>query len=193
MTQEPIKTPKKKRNKIIPPIPPSELILQNNEAKYHPDKDGVDHINIHIWSKTPLGRRLASETECYFNHPEFGPFKSIEGFHFWITHYNVPDIIREAHGRKLHERFGSYKPRRIGNIKELLISAHIAKISQNQDLKRMLKECTLPFTSYYVNKTGLIITLYKREYLITLFDSYRRHLRENKQGEFIFPTSSVVV
>lgn len=160
-----------------------ELIEQNNEARYTPKTDGIDHINIHFWAQTPLGKLLATETECRFIHPDFGPFKSIEGFYFWVSHFGVPDTVRDAFGTKINKRFGTFKQRRLSNLKELLFTAHIAKISQHHQLVKMMRECTLPFTSYYVNERGLVIEIFKRQYLTDFLDAYRNHLRTGASPE----------
>lgn len=181
--------PKKKKSRR-PALQAEELIKQSNESRYGPQTDGVDHINIHLWAKTPLGVMLSSEAECYFNHPTFGPFRSIEGLFHWITHQNVPDTIREAHGTKMAKRFPGYQPRRIGDIRTILIEAHIEKIMQNRSLITMLQNCTLPFTCYYTNSSGLIIQVYKRAWLIEFFEAFRRHLREHGATPFHYKIPS---
>lgn len=181
MPASPPRSPQRRRKD--PQIPARELIEQSNEARYTPATDGVDHINIHFWAQTPLGKLLATETECRFVHPDFGPFKSIEGFYFWVSHIGVPDVVRDAFGTKINKRFGAFKQRRLSNLKELLFSAHIAKISQHPHLAKLLRDCTLPFVSYYVNTSGLVIEIYKRQYLIDFLDSYRNHLRSGGTSE----------
>jgi len=170
-------------------ILPAELIQQNNDSRYKPEMDGVDHINVHTWSKTPLGKLLAAEADCRFQHPEFGPFRSINAFYFWVTHVNVPDEIRDAYGTKMQQRFGRFKVRQIGNLNELVIGAHIAKISQNVALIKMLRDCILPFTCYYTNKAGLIIEVPARQPLLQFLEEYRAYIQRGcKPSEFSYKT-----
>jgi len=122
----------------------------------HPDKDGVDHVNVYTRGKTSLGRSLSNLADISLVHPEHGEFRTLEGLYFWRATGMRNDLLRKVNG---------YDARTIGHKIEKVwdddfqLDVKIglaAKIIQNPDLMEALKTryTDLPFHHYYFYGKG---------------------------------------
>lgn len=125
---------------------------------YDPFEDGVTHINVYSKGKTPLGRSLSNFANTPFEHPEYGYFSSIEGFWYWLSTGGNRNEFRALHGFKAKEvgRLIREELQREGGLAIVedfdakIKKAILCKIEQNTELRKALKESSLPLTHYYI-------------------------------------------
>lgn len=86
----------------------------------------------------------------------------------------------------MQERFGKYRTRHFSNIEEVVLLAYRAKLLQNPQLIKMIRECTLPFTIYYTNTLGLIIDVCSRQYIVDFLEAFRTHIRHAEPETFVY-------
>lgn len=115
----------------------------------NPRNDGLDHINA--WSKgeTSMGRQLSNFAHTPFTHPRYGPFKSVEGFWYWVKTGMQHDHLRELWGY-IAKKEGSKLP--IVNCTEfedIIREGLYSKITQTHLLSERLAGSTLPICHYY--------------------------------------------
>lgn len=130
--------------------------LKNFKAKYakntlefSPSRDGVDHINIYSKANTSLGRDLSNFADIGFKHPDYGQFRTVEGFWYYVSTGFKYEQLRTMSGPEA-KKFGKEIPKvPIDCFEGLIISAIQAKISQSPELYLNLKNSILPFTHYY--------------------------------------------
>lgn len=138
---------------------------------YRPATDGIDHINVYSKGKTKLGRLLTNFARTPFIHPIHGKFASVEGCWYWLAvsgngrayFPDEADELRALHGndakvagKELLQRpeldyaylVRSTEP--TWSFMQNVKSALLAKVEQNEALRQMLKESTLPLVHYYV-------------------------------------------
>lgn len=121
--------------------------------------DGIDHINIdNNCAKTELGKLLTPFAKTPFEHPEYGPFFSLEGFWHWIrssAKNEVKDEIRSLHGKRAHafgKKITEDSPIILQNFRELVIVAMYYKIidRNNAHLYDLFVASDLPIKFYYL-------------------------------------------
>lgn len=145
-------------------------------GKINPDEDGDTHINIYTKGKTELGRMLSNLSNIGFTHPTYGEFRSMEGWYYYVaTGFKVEDL----------KHYYGFNAKALGNKFERVpnddFERHIKcglmlKILQNERLKEMVKESTLPFTHYY-NYGGKIILPKGQLYQVEYIESFRQELK----------------
>lgn len=130
---------------------------------YSPEDDGVTHINVYSRAKTELGQLLSNFAHTPFIHPKDGYFASVEAYWYWLS---LSDGVNDTENVSLRNLYG-YRAKEIGRIlrkkaeecgcerkvedfEARIKKAILCKIEQNDDVKKLLKECTLPLTHYYV-------------------------------------------
>ena len=125
----------------------------------NPELDGIDHINVYSKGRIELGRLLTNFSDVSFIHPQFGQFRSVEGFWYWLGSRN--DALRTLHGweaKKVGKESGAhdyiYLPEE--EFKYQIKLAISLKLEQNPTLKQMLKESNLPLTHYYVYQNKIV-------------------------------------
>lgn len=121
--------------------------------------DGVDHINVdNNFAKTDLGKLIAPFAKTPFEHPEYGPFFSLEGFWHWIRSAEpneIKDEIRSLHGKRAHA-FGRKLTEQntciLPDFRELVMNAMYYKIidRNNSHLYDQFVASDLPFKFYYL-------------------------------------------
>lgn len=145
----------------VPGAPPETVVTADTVMLNDPqnvfkkvDRDGVDHINIDLRGKTLLGQQLTQMYDLGFIHPEYGQFRSVEGFVGFIRSGAREDRFRwmvgmEAryHSRKLETSF-------IPGFREIVTEANYFKIVQSESLLKAFTESTLPFDHYYLFETN---------------------------------------
>lgn len=144
----------------------------NIKAIDHTKVDGVDFINIAVSGKTKLGRFLAMDyigfidndryrnTIDYFVHPVFGKFNTLYNFSVFLRSVTQDDTLRHANTRHLWptiknypEQFNEYVPNELA----LIAYAMWEKVDQNEEMKNLLTESTLPFDSFRTTTTERVI------------------------------------
>lgn len=113
--------------------------------------DGVDHINMSMFSKTDLGYALAMETSYRFEHPVFGPFFSVRGFSHWLKSGNFDDTYRRLSERNVANYYRDNRDNQrayVDNFFYMLAVASYEKIKTYPAMVEDLKNSTLPFEMY---------------------------------------------
>jgi hypothetical protein len=149
------------------------------------DEDGVRHINIHPEGNTELGKLLSHFPHTPFTHPFLGPFRSMEGFWYYMRSGEnlVPAGDRDDQLRYLigysAKAHGKNRPLvRYPDFREDVMAANYQKIIQNVELKEMVIESELPFVQYYVvKKSGMIVKPLEHEWLCEGFEKIREALK----------------
>lgn len=128
------------------------------ELEINPSEDGVTHINVYSRGKTELGKLLSNFAHTPFEHPEHGHFSSVEGFWYWLSTGKNQTQFRGLYGFKAKEvgklvrneqaKTNSFV--HIDGFKAEIKKAILCKIEQNEHIRTLLKESTLPLTHYYV-------------------------------------------
>lgn len=121
-------------------------------AKYTPESDGVDHINVYSNGRTILGRQLSNLAHTPFIHPEYGAFASIEGFWHWAGTGMQHESLRSMHGIAALKKGRTFTKVIIDNFEEIIKSAIEVKINTYPLLKLGLIKNKLPLTHYFVFK-----------------------------------------
>ena len=117
---------------------------------YHPDQDGVDHINIYSQARTPVGRWMSNFAEQDIT-TEDGPFASIEAYWYWL---GTGDERLRKLGGFAAKQLGKQLPR----TRELTEEEFRAKIKRalsvkaegRPDFVKALRDNPLPLAHYYV-------------------------------------------
>ena len=149
-----------------------------------PKYEGYDHINIYSKSKLKLGRSLASSFHSVFIHPEYGMFRSIDGFYFWLLTGRLYPELKKLHGYKASE-FGKKKHKAIKidkKFKEEIQAAICYKIMQNQYIQELLIDSELPLTCYYYYGEAMhepkVYDQYKKnDYIVHAIEEIRIRLK----------------
>lgn len=121
-----------------------------------PDTDGIDHINIYSKGETELGRLLSNFAYTPFNHPEYGVFKSVEGFWYWWFTGKQHDHLRLLTGVYAKKEGKSLVTEgyEVGEEdKQGILEAIRCKLRQNKSLLKLLMHSTLPLMHYYAYGT----------------------------------------
>lgn len=123
--------------------------------KHDPWLDGATHVNIYSKSRCELGRLLSNFAEVPFDHPVYGKFKSIEGFWYWLTVPNEESRKNQlrlvsGYGAKILGRALRGKDWESTEIFKRSILEALEIKAQNEKIKKLLSENTLPFAHYYV-------------------------------------------
>ena len=122
---------------------------------YTPETDGIDHINIYTKGETKLGRDLTNLSNVGFTYPDYGTFKSMEGFwYYYLTGCQFRELTNtngfqsKSLGKTLKE-FRVDKEGLTEGHKEVLKEGIRCKLRQNKHLLEDLISSDLPFSHYY--------------------------------------------
>lgn len=124
------------------------------------EKDSIDHINIYSKGKTELGRLLSNFSECPFDYPPYGHFKSVEGFWYWFLTGQKHEYLKNLSGWQAKKEGQKYRDDRVDKKsltqeqKDIILEAIRCKLRQHKKIRLLLKESTLPFEHYYEYGTG---------------------------------------
>lgn len=146
---------------------------------YRYETDGIDHINVYSKGKTHLGRLLTNFAHRPFNHYKDGYFASVEAYWYWLSSGKTHDEIRPLHGFDC-KKIGKTLPR----IETEDFECHIKKailesIEQNEAVKSLLRDNTLPLAHYYVYGAGYTakhIYLPQYDWIIDYLNEIREYL-----------------
>lgn len=147
-----------------------------------PEDDGRTHINISSNGATQLGRDLTHFAAIPFIHPIYGPFKTMEGFWHYIKGQDPDDAFRTLTASKAKQyakdRITVKRPNFINIVKE----ANFHKIEQNEVLKQLMIDSTLPFEYYYLyGPEQLKILPGHAPWLCSSFEEIRRMLKAGQR------------
>lgn len=153
--------------------------------KYKPEDDGITHINIYSRGKTRLGRMLSNFSKSKFTHPKYGEFNSIEGFWYYIKFININEDRKEGLrylygyaakqlGRQLEK---DLVPDKNTDFIKLVKEAITLKIMQDNEIKELLSNTSLPLTHYYLASTGYPIIPKNVDWVVEHIESVRTNLQ----------------
>lgn len=120
-----------------------------NTKTYLPVNDGVDHINIYTKGQTLLGRLLSNMADVPCVHPKYGAFRTVEGFWYYVATGFKYEEFRSLSGYDAKKQGRNYPRIPVGNFHDMVKEVIRSKIENSPDLKKLVKESTLPFTHYY--------------------------------------------
>lgn len=129
----------------------------NSATQNKKKKKGDGHTYININGKTELGQMLAHFYESRFVHPYFGPFNSMEGFWHYIKTKEKDDRLRDLSGLDAKKLGTQLTKQYVKNFREVILAAEFFKIEQNEKLKKLFVESTLPFDYYYLFGVGEVV------------------------------------
>lgn len=124
-----------------------------------PENDGITHVNIYSKGKTELGRFLSNFYPCPIE-TEDGPFKSIEGYWYWLSCKR--EELREAYGftaKNLGRAFGGKDWLDDVEFKAKISQAITLKLSTplaSEIIYRNKKLLDLPLKHYYTYGTKVV-------------------------------------
>jgi hypothetical protein len=150
-----------------------------------PTEDGITHVNIYSQGRTELGRML-SNFYAFHIMTEDGPFKSVEGYWYWlgITDCDQKESLRKLSGYLAKMR-GSEMKKALGirldfEFERKVIKAIWYKVRRNAHLFTGAL-AALPFEHYY-NFGGKIHDVKpKYPWLVDGISKMRDHLLETGQ------------
>ena len=168
----------------------------------HPDRDGIDFINIWFKGKTELGQMLSHFYNSPFEHPYFGPFNSMEGFwHFIQTIEKDNELSVPIHYNKLRSLSGmaaknygkSLTWHKVDQFYEIIEAANYYKIEQNTKLYNMFVSSKLPFEMYFIKKSSgdadgqgeIVIKLENYRWLLNSFEKIRIMMQYDERPKII--------
>lgn len=117
---------------------------------YVPEDDGVTHINIYSKGKTELGRWLTNFADSPFYHPEYGYFRTMEGFWYWLKTGMQYDQLREVYGFQAKELGRKWPAVEVERFEDKIKNAIRIKLLSHPHMLNKLIDSTLPLTHYYV-------------------------------------------
>lgn len=121
-----------------------------------PDTDGINHINVYSKGRTQLGRLLSNFAHTPFvADPQDGEFASVEAYWYWLKTGCKWDELKPLYGynaKAIGKTFPRVEMAEFDGknvFDELIKEAIRCKLRQNHDLRRLLKDSTLPLEHYY--------------------------------------------
>jgi len=146
----------------------------------HPDKDGIEHINIYSKGKTELGRFLSNFTHTPINIEQYGSFESIEGLWYWLGTRN--NELRNLYGF-MAKKVGRESKNTITlpsqEFQSIIKSAIRHKINSYPRMRQEFIASTLPFMHYYVFGNPPVIRDAGFKWLVIYFESLRKELEND--------------
>jgi len=150
-------------------------------------EDGVDHINIWDRGNTTLGKFLSHNAKTPFTHNIFRKFCSMDSFWKYIQSEERDDRLRVMSGVTLRAFSKQLTMLRINNFKAIILDSEWQKLKQYPDKVKIMRESTLPFDFYYINKkSGIRIRPTYFNWLIAGINEIRTALIENREPDFTF-------
>lgn len=161
------------------PAPPAPV-------RFSKKTDGIDHINISPQGLTDLGVLLAHFTESRFTHDYLGPFTSMEGFWYYVKAAIPDDKLRNLHGKSAY-MYGKTLPSiRRRHFQEIIMDGNYFKILQNEKLKELFINSTLPLTQYYnFGPNAVPINPKTMPWIVTDFEELRDIFKKGDEKEIV--------
>lgn len=163
-------------NPRLRPFPPPMSWLQ----------DGVDHINIGHGVATELGKTLAIGSNLSVNHSIFGKFCNVESFSYYIQSVERDDRLRRLYGLKLVKAASRLTLIKPVNYNAMVLDTMYQRIFQNKALYTLVKESTLPFEHYYINKASIRVRPNHFDWFIRGMEEIRRAIKSDTAPDFFY-------
>lgn len=115
-----------------------------------PKQDGVTHINVYSKGLTELGRYLSNFSECNIQ-TEDGPFRTVEGYWYWLACQD--ERLRSTDGwgsKKLGRDLRAPDWPKTPGFEQKILKAIALKLTNPWCVEHLIKSGTLPFFHYYV-------------------------------------------
>lgn len=144
-------------------------------------RDGVDHINCTNMGSTPLGTALSTQTRTPLKHQCAGPFRTMEGFMWYLRTENdmyrsLSGHIANVTGQKL--RSDEKKPIPNELFQLLVADAYWQFISGNEELAKQVAASELPFDMYNIDRSGIRIRIQNATWLVHILEIIRQTLNK---------------
>lgn len=149
------------------------------KRRFVPEADGFTHVNVYSKGKTELGRFLSNFTDFHIS-TEDGPFRTIEGYWYWLS--SRDERLRLTNGfdsKKLGRSISAQEWLRDPEFKNKIRKAIIIKIVSNSEMLDAFIVTKLPFTHYYVYGEK-VIDVPQAGWIVDFLEWLRHDL---KQGE----------
>ena len=151
------------------------------------EADGVDHINISRYGKTPLGKMLDMDHIRNFEHPLLGPFKTMNSLWFFLRARQPNDHIRVLNNPELRgfvfNSCGGVKSG-VPNFRAVVMHAAYLRIKAFKDITRLMIESELPFDSYKTLQSGIRVRFEHTLWVVNAFEEIRKALKEDREPNF---------
>lgn len=151
------------------------------------EADGVDHINISRYGKTPLGKMLDMDHIRNFEHPLLGPFKTMNSLWFFLRARQPNDHIRVLNNPELRgfvfNSCGGVKSG-VPNFRAVVMHAAYLRIKAFKDITRLMIESELPFDSYKTLQSGIRVRFEHTLWVVNAFEEIRKALKEEREPNF---------
>lgn len=129
---------------------PTPTKMFRKASDIDPSKDGVDYLNMYSNCVTRLGKKLSHFALTPFVHPYFGPFKSMEGFWFYMRTGKQHDSLRYLYGLRAKGEGKQLPMVHNPNFQEDILAGNYQKIIQDEGLLKSFITSTLPLTHFYL-------------------------------------------
>lgn len=145
------------------------------------NQDGITHINAYSRGRTELGVMLSNFEHSPFIHDQDGPFDSVEGYWYWLI--TGDESLRFTHGaeaKKLGQKLTEHKKVYPDDFKERIIVALRCKFEENEKIKALLIDSTLPIIHYYTRTSEgkeFAVPLKKHEWVFLAMENIRAELK----------------
>lgn len=116
-----------------------------------PEDDGVTHINIYSYARTPLGRWMSNFTFARFTHPIYQTFASLESYWYWLATGRKHDELRPMYGYGAKTTGMRYPRINMDPLEfqQAILEGFLCKTLTSPQAMRDLAASYLPFTHYY--------------------------------------------
>lgn len=138
-----------------------------------PLEDGVTHVNIYSRGRTALGRFLSNYALTPID-TEDGPFRSIEGYWYWLSAQD--DRLRRMSGyaaKKLGRQLRAADWREDDWFRDKVVRALAAKLLANPEMLLELTRLSLPLDHYYVVSGGHTVRPEQGRWVIDFYEAVR--------------------
>lgn len=170
-----------------------QAVTEELEVPTHPLvlDDGRTHINIDAFARTELGRMLVHQFPARFEHPEFGRFRSVEGFWGYVRDRDRDDRWRYVSGMAAKRETRNQGEVWLTDFHQIIMEANFFKIEQNAHIRELLIATDLPFDHYYIfrkkdaapNNPGFPVRPQIAPWLTRGMDSIRTMLKEGRRPD----------
>ena len=146
----------------------------------NPNNDGVDHLNVFSKAKTWLGVFLSNFSDCNVV-TEDGPFRTIEGYWYWLSCRD--DRLRTTSGfesKRLGRNLRSRDYIKSEEFNKKILKAIALKLVGNERCITELKACKLPIVHYYVYGNR-VIEPKDGLWMMSFLDAFRLELQKDIQ------------
>jgi hypothetical protein len=152
-------------------------------------EEGVNHILLSKFSKNPVGKILAIDSDEPLHHRTLGYFRTFQGFWHYISTEERDDRLRELTGHNLDKLVEKLTKIRIHNFNALILDALYQRAVQKKESILLIRKSTLPFDHYriYNHKTGLRQRMAFSFWLIEGCEVIRKAIKESSGKNIVYP------